>query len=100
MYTIKQINNRKIIIAKNQRWTDNDCKRLCEEENIIFNKGVIAVEIIPRLHSNPLLRIGIEDDGIISFGADDLTIDASFGKDLIKCTEDAIKTIEKTTEIK
>ena len=97
MYTVtKTENGRKIIAAHNQHWTTDDCKRLREEENIVYNKGVVAIEIIPRKNSNPLLKIGIEDDGFISFGHDDLTIDAHWANDLIKTATDALKLTGKS----
>ena len=95
MYEITHTNDRKLIIAENQHWTDEDCKRLLKEENIVYRKGVFAVEIIPRKFSKPLLKLGMEDDGIISFGNDDITFDASWAEDLIKTvTEAAMKDID------
>lgn len=94
-YNIRQLEHGILVEStNNQIWTAEDCKNL-RKDGIIYNNGVAAIKITPRKNSNPLLTISIEDDGLISFHNNDLSIDAHWAKDMIKTLQDAIDYIEQ-----
>ena len=56
--------------AENQKWDKKTLKQLKDEHNIIFMTAGASVRplmVIPRKGKNPLLAIGTEDDGCITF---------------------------------
>ena len=58
------------IIAENQEWDADTLKELREKHNIIFmtsGSGICPIMIIPREINSPLIAIGSEDDGCITF---------------------------------
>lgn len=79
------------IIAEDQTWDKKTLNQLRKEHNIIYNDGILPMKIIPRKTTNPLVVIGSEDDGIITFEVDDrgwynhsITFDASWCDVLIE----------------
>ena len=96
MYTIEKRDNKgnMLIIARNQTWTKEDCECLEKEENIFFNKGIFAIQKIPKKSGSALLRIGIEDDGFISFNDNCTTFDAYWLTDLIEVLNKATENKE------
>ena len=78
------------IYAEEQIWTDEDCKQL-KKHNIIYNKGCFAIQIVPssRPEFSDLVRIGVEDDGTISFTPNSETFSCQWIDDLILVLEKA-----------
>lgn len=56
--------------AENQTWDKKTLKQLRDEYGVIFNGGIRAFMLIKRnnpLAANPLVAVGHEDDGILTF---------------------------------
>ena len=77
-----------VIEASEQYWPDEDLEWL-KKHNIYYNKGTFAIKVIDRGKSNPLLQIGIEDDGYLHF-KESLKFDAGWADDLKNVLDMAI----------
>ena len=91
MYEIIKDKDNTVVVSKNSNgmWFERDFENL-KKDGVYFSGGSIAVLKEERLNNNPLLTVGIEDDGRISFGNSNLHIDSRWGKDLIRNVSDAI----------
>ena len=78
--------NYTLVMADNQRFTQEDCERLWKEEKIYYNQGVFAMMIQERKNNSPLCILGIEDDGNISFSKENTRFDIYWLQDLINVT--------------
>lgn len=92
--------------AYDQRWDDATLKELWEKHNIIFmpdrKDAVHAVMIIEREGENPLIAIGVEDDGTLYFDRSNGTFkpafDAYWIDSLVRTLLKAKSSIEKKEE--
>ena len=90
--------------AEEQSWDSATLKQLREEYNIIFRtsgRGVIPIMILNKDSENPLLVLGNEDDGTISFdrkyGGFLNKFSSYWVKSLIADLEEALRICNKTT---
>lgn len=60
-------NDPAMFVAENQTWDKATCKQLKDEYNVIFNGGIRAYMVIETETATPLIAVGHEDDGVISF---------------------------------
>ncbi len=94
---IQMIDRDMHIFADNQNWTLKDVETLEKDFNVYYNLGgVMAIRKIERNKHNPLLQIGIEDDGHIAFRENrSVSFDAFWAQDLIKVLNRAINSDSK-----
>lgn len=56
-----------VFIAEDQTWDNATRKQLSDEYGVIFNGGIRAYMVVERDSATPLIAVGHEDDGVISF---------------------------------
>ena len=67
-------------------YTDSGIKELWDKHKIL-HEGVFGIQIIPRENYNPIIKLGMEDDGTIFFHDKSPEFDSYWLDSLIKLLE-------------
>ena len=78
----------------NQEWTEAAIEELRREHNILFRKD----SVVPVLVRGKMLTIGIEDDGVLSFGSDAPCFHVRWAPALAAELEEAVRLLQPPEE--
>ena len=80
--------------VRDQEWTEAAIEELRREHNILFRQD----SVVPLLLQGKILTIGIEDDGVLSFGPDAPRFHVRWAPALTDELEEAVRLLQPPAE--